>query len=323
MNNLIVLPRAISTLPMIPAETGHGYTVEFAMNAFLGGLAENSQATVRHGLRKAADEMGYEDAPLHMVPWDRIGYPELNQLVQRWRGTVSSASIRIYIYSVRGVVKSCMSHNLVHRDQYEPMLDVKAPKGTNRIGLGQYVKEKDRRRMLQSCGEDKRKALGKRDKAMLSILFGSGVRRSEATRLEIQDLNLKEGMFQVVVKGGNLVEKYLAAWAIEPLREWIDELANLNIKSGPILRRMSKGGKPLSPMSPNGLWRALGERCLYAGVPVMKPHDARRTLATDLISEHGLNIAKIALGHSNIATTAIYDMTDQNIMKKIFGKKTG
>ena len=89
--------------------------------------------------------------------------------------------------------------------------------------------------------------LGKRDKAMLSILFGSGVRRSEATRLEIQDLNLNEGMFQVVVKGDHLVEKYLAAWAIEPLREWI----------------------------------------------------------------------------ANIATTAIYDMTDQNIMKNIFGKKTG
>lgn len=299
------------------------YTVEFAMNAFLGRLAPNSRATVMHGLRKAADEMGYEDAPLQMVPWDRVGAPELLQLVQRWRGTVSNASIRIYIYSVRSVVESCVTHHLVHRDQYEPMRKVRAPKGTNRIGRGQYIKESERRRLLQSCDEDERKVLGKRDKAMLSILFGSGVRRAEASRLEIQDLNLDEGMFQVVVKGDHLVEKYLAAWAIEPLREWIAELASLKIKSGPILRRLSKGGKPLSHLSPNGLWRALGERCLYAGVPAIKPHDARRTLATDLIHEHGLNIAKIALGHANIATTAIYDMTDKNIMKNIFSKRTG
>ena len=46
------------------------------------------------------------------------------------------------------------------------------------------------------------------------------------------------------------------------------------------------------------------------------------TLATDLISEHGLNIAKLALGHRDIATTAIYDMTDRNAMQNIFSKKT-
>lgn len=321
-NNLIVSPRVHSTPTILSSERGHVYTVEFAMNAFLGRLADNSKATVRHGLRKAADELGYEDVPLQLVPWDHIDEPVLRQLVERWRGTVSNASIRIYIYAVRGVVESCVSHRLVHRDQYEPMRKVRAPKGTNRIGLGQYIKEKDRRRLLQSCEDDERKTLAMRDKAMLCILFGSGIRRAEATRLVIQDINLDEGTFQVVVKGDHLVEKYLTAWAIPPLREWIAELASLKIKSGPVLRRMSKGGKPLSPMSPNGLWRALGERCIHAGVQPIKPHDARRTLATDLISEHGLNIAKLALGHRDIATTAIYDMTDRNAMQNIFSKKT-
>lgn len=46
MSNLIVLPHTISTLPMIPAETGHRYTVEFAMNAFLGGWLKTARRQV-------------------------------------------------------------------------------------------------------------------------------------------------------------------------------------------------------------------------------------------------------------------------------------
>lgn len=308
--------------PSIPAsDRSHGYSVGFAMDAFLSRLAKNSRTTVLHGLRKAADELGYEEAPLQMVPWDQIGAPELAQMVEHWRGRSSNASIRIYLYAVRGVVESCVIHHLVHRDQYEPMRKVRAPKGEHHLGTGQYIKEKDRRRLLQSCDEDMRTVLGLRDKAMLCILFGSGVPRAEATRLQIQDLNLDEGMFQVTVKGDHLIDKYLAAWAIQPLREWLAELVRFNIHSGAILYRMSKGGKPLSPISPNGLWRALGERCRYAGVHVMKPHDARSTLASDLIREYGLNTTKTALGLADIATTAMYDVSDQNNIRDVFRKK--
>jgi site-specific recombinase XerD len=297
-------------------------TIEMALDAFLEPLAKNSRQTVLHCLRKAADDLGYEDTKLELVPWDRIGAGDLHQLVRCWRGTASSASIRVYIYAVRGVVESCVKLDLVDNNQFEPMRLIRVPKPPCRNGLGRYISEKERRQILQSCDSDERQVLGKRDKAMLGILFGSGARRAEATRLQIQDLNLTEATFTVAVNSNRLVEKYLAAWAIPPLRSWIAELKNRGITSGNILRRVSKGGKPLSNLSPNGLWRALGQRCLYAGVPAVKPYDARQTLGADLINENGLMVAKLALGHSDVTTTTTYNMIDRKDMQKIFNHKT-
>jgi integrase/recombinase XerC len=126
----------------------------------------------------------------------------------------------------------------------------------------------------------------------------------------------------LTTKGNNKDLKYLAAWAVAPIEEWLEELKKQGVLEGPILRRRSKTGRALGPMAPHAVWYALGERCIRAGTPIIKPHDARRTLATDLIEEHGLSKAKIALGHKNIATTAIYDMTDRNAMRRIFSEKS-
>ena len=305
-----------------PQDKANKCTMEMALHFFLEPLAKNSRHTVLHCLRKAADDLGYEGTTLDLVPWDRIGAAELSQLVQCWRGTVSHASIRVYIYAVRGIVKSCVKHDLVDRSQLEPMQLIRVPKPPCRNGLGRYINEKERRQILQSCDSDKRHVLGKRDKAMLSILFGSGARRTEATRLQIQELNLTQATFKVALNSNRSIEKYLAAWAIPPLQRWIAELKNQGITSGYILRRVSKGGRILSNLSPNGLWRALGQRCSYAGVPAIKPYDARQTLGADLINEHGLMVAKLALGHSDVTTTATYNMTDREDMQYIFNNKT-
>ncbi|UZE83997.1 tyrosine-type recombinase/integrase [Pseudomonas viciae] len=291
------------------------------MNVFLSRFAKNSRSTVLHGLRKAADGMGYQNIPLEGVPWDRIGASEIVQLVQQWRGTVSGASIRIYIFAVRGVIESCVKHHLVDPSQFEPIRVIRVPKPIGRDGLGRYIDEKDRRQILRSCDTDERQLLAKRDKAMLSILFGSGLHRAEATQLEIQDIDLTEATFTIIARGHRSVEKYLAAWSIAPLREWIRELAGQGITSGPLLRRISKGGRPLSKLSPNGLWRALGQRCIYAGVRTIKPHDARQTLGADLISQHGLMTAKLALGHSDVMTTTTYAVTSREEMKSTFRHK--
>jgi integrase len=318
-NNISRAP--VNTYPQ-PDSRSSGFTVEFALNAFLSRFSnKNSKATVLHGLRKAADDLGYEEISLEQVPWDRIGAPELVQLVEYWRGNASSASIRIYMFAVRGVVESCVIHHQVHREQYDPMTKVRGPKRDTSSENRQYVNECARRRLLKSCDEDERTNLAMRDKAMLSILLGSGVRRAEATLLEIKDLDLNEGTFQAWRTNGHFIGKYIAAWAIHPLREWLAELERWNIHSGAILYRISKGGKPLSPLTPNGLWRALGERCRFAGVDVIKPNDARSTLASDLIREHGLNTAKAVLSHADIATTAMYDTPEHKEIGAIFKNK--
>ncbi|MNH34698.1 site-specific tyrosine recombinase XerC [compost metagenome] len=88
------------------------------------------------------------------------------------------------------------------------------------------------------------------------------------------------------------------------------------------MRRLSKTGTILGDLEGNGLYNALKVRCTVAGVPFVRPHDARRTLATDLINEHGINIAQKALGHKNISTTAVYDMTDDDKLSSVFSART-
>jgi site-specific recombinase XerC len=298
------------------------FSMEQIIRAFLGPLAENSRITIRHALRRVADDLGYSDH-IHEVPWHMVDASVLRELVRRWHdGDMSNATIRIYVYAVRGLVQQCYTHGKVPLEQYALLKEVKCPRGRNRVGRGQYVQEKDRRALIRSCQEDERAVIGLRDLAMIALLFGAGLRRAEAASLQIEKLNLEEGTFRLVVKGGDYVEKYLAGWTIYHLRNWISKLNSQGQTSGPVLRKISKSGKALRNMTADGVYQALGARSERAGVKMVRPHDCRRSLATDLIRSHGLNVAKIALGHASITTTAIYDMTDKDAMRGIFSEKS-
>lgn len=294
--------------------------VASALSSFLRPLMPSSRETVLKCLREAADDMGAVDYEIHQIPWHKITSAGLNKLINGWtQEDLSKSTVRLRTYSVKGLLKSCFIHKLVPHEEFTliQLVNVTGDGGTE-AKRGRYVRERQQDEMVKSCVEDERNQIGVRDKAFIALLFGAGLRRSEAVSVVIEDLDLAEGQMVVVTKGGKTQTKYLPDWGIEYLAEWLDLLKLNEITTGPVLRRLSKSGRPLSGMSPGGLFVALEDRCIRAGVPVIRPHDARRTLATDMIHDHGLSFAKKALGHKNVQTTMIYDMTDDEAMRTVF-----
>lgn len=320
MNKVIAVSPNSLSLDALSGETAprRSYTVAQALLAYQSRLMDSSWVTIRYALSRAASDLGFYDYDLAEVPWNQVDAPVLQELVRRWSADMADSTVKLHVYAVRGLLRSCFTHGLISHLDYLLLDEVRTKGGVNEVGRGQYVEDGIRRELIASCSTDERKTLAARDLALIALLFGSGIRRAEAVNVAIENLDLGRGSFRVTVKGGRYVEKYLAGWAIKPLREWLAVLATQNQTTGPVLRRVSNGGRALADMKPNGLYVALEKRCIFAGVPVIKPHDARRTVATNLINAKGISFARIALGHSSITTTQRYDMTDSDEVRAHF-----
>ena len=323
MNDIARIPPSTQLVDsVIRADGMTRYTVEHALDAFRSRMMPSSWITVGYALTRAASDLGFYDFDLKDVPWEQVTYPVLQRLVGMWKSEMAGATLKLHVYAVRGLLRSCFTHGLITQHAYALLSEVKVGGDTNEVGRGKYVEELNRRKLIESCEADERRTLAVRDKAITALLFGAGIRRAEAVSLLIENLDLSQGSFRVTVKGGRFVEKYLAGWAIKHLQEWLGVLAEQGQTSGPVLRRVSNGGRALENMKADGLYKALKYRSIAAGIPVVKPHDARRTVATDLIRAKGISFAKIALGHKSITTTQRYDMTDSDEIRAHFRSQT-
>lgn len=317
------------------ATDGHRHGMDQVLRAFLAPLADSSREKVRMCLSRTALALGFENWPLEQVPWDRVDAPVVMELVARWRAELARPTLALYIYAVRGMARSCFLHDLMSAEQYEKLKAVQVPNYGEGDGRGQYVKPAWLDTLIRSCEDDERSALGLRDHALLALLYGSGIRRAEAVNLAREDLDLAGRRFRVVVKGGKKALRFLAPWAIEPIKLWLEEVdrqalatQNQPQPSGPVsrrrrpkplisaeglvLRRLSKAGRILGDLDGKGVYVVLKERCELAGIPFVRPHDARRTFATNFIKQHGIAAAQKVLGHKDISTTTRYDMTEDD-----------
>jgi len=148
--------------------------------------------------------------------------------------------------------------------------------------------------------------IGKRDRAMLSLLFSTGLRRSELCAVTVEMIEKRESRWVVANlngKGNRLRTVPLPLWVKESIDVWT---AAAGISIGPLLRRISKSGRIGPCLSPQSVLDIL---CVYADQSgfVARPHDCRRTFAT-LAHRGGARLEQVqrTLGHASLTTTEIY-----------------
>lgn len=153
---------------------------------------------------------------------------------------------------------------------------------------------------------------GVRDRAVLETLFSTGLRVSELTSLNRDDINLKSGEFTVVGKGGKARIVYLSQSAIQWLNRYLsarnDPYIPLFIRySGKKMEEQDFDGESLR-ISARSIQRMVKKYIKRSGVSVdATPHTFRHTFATGLLSEGAdLRSVQELLGHSNVSTTQIY-----------------
>jgi len=166
-------------------------------------------------------------------------------------------------------------------------------------------------------------ALGKRDKAVIEILYATGLRVTELIGLTMYNINLEVGSIRTVGKGSKERIVPMGSKAVDSLKDYLQ-------KSRPILlkKRYAAGGSRLflnsrgRPITRQGLWKIIKKYALMAGInKSVTPHTVRHSFATHLL-EGGADLrsVQIMLGHADISTTQIYTHVTGERLKEIHEK---
>ena len=152
-----------------------------------------------------------------------------------------------------------------------------------------------------------RRYLALRDAALIAILRGAGLRRSEVVKLEVRDFDAAAGSLEVREgKGGKDRTVYLPEAASEMVSRWLEVRGS---SPGALLVPIRKGGQlEIRPMTSDAVLKILQRRAKQAGVESFSPHDFRRTFCSDLL-DAGVDIVTVQklAGHASPVTTAKYD----------------
>ena len=156
---------------------------------------------------------------------------------------------------------------------------------------------------------DLKKPYGKRDRAILEVLYGCGLRVSEAANLRISNVFLDEGFVKIIGKGDKQRLVPLGEVAADAIRAYLPERPVPSERKNEDCLFLNRFGKPLSRIS---IFNLVKNQAMVAGIrKEISPHTFRHSFATHLI-ENGadLRIVQEMLGHESILTTEIYTHID-------------
>lgn len=198
-----------------------------------------------------------------------------------------------------------------------PAADLRAPRAWKTLPKFLSMDEVDR--LLES--PDTSQPRGVRDRALIELLYATGLRVSEMVSLRQQDLNLESGFLTCTGKGRKQrlvpVGEEAAAWLGRYLKDARPAL--LKKRSSPRLFVNARGGAALTRV---GFWKILKEYGRQAGVGSrLSPHVLRHSFATHLL-ERGADLRAIQmmLGHSDLSTTQIYTHVLEARLRAVYDK---
>jgi len=156
---------------------------------------------------------------------------------------------------------------------------------------------------------------GKRDRALLGLLIGCGLRRSEASGLAFEHIQQREGRWAIVDlrgKGNRIRTVPMPGWCKVVIDEWT---AAAQLTEGRVFRSLNNKGKLAGEiLLPQNIMEAVSKYGQLIGVPKLAPHDLRRTFAK--LAHKGraaLEQIQLSLGHASIQTTERYLGIEQNL----------
>lgn len=163
---------------------------------------------------------------------------------------------------------------------------------------------------------DTSKPLGKRDKAMLELLYATGLRVSELIKLKLNNINLGAGFLLTKGKGGKERLVPIGEKAISWTREYVETVRpSMIVKKSEILFFSNRG----MAMSRQNFWYIVKRYAFAAGIyRDISPHTLRHSFATHLLTGGAdLRSVQMMLGHSDISTTQIYTHITSQRLKEV------
>jgi integrase/recombinase XerD len=276
------------------------------------GLSENYQLLVRRVLETFAAwcRLRREKAAVADVVTRDIS----DFLAQRKSDGLAASSLRLEIIALKIFFRWLAARGLRPGDPAEAVLPPRAEQW-----LPDTLNESEIGKLLESVAGTT--ALDTRDKAMLELLYASGLRVSELTGARLEHLSLEEGWIRVTGKGRKTRLVPVGGAAREALELYLNaartKLVTKKTQSYIFLNR--NGGR----LTTARVWQIVKERARAAGLDPARvhPHLLRHSFATHLLANGAdLRVIQEMLGHADIATTQIYTHVDQRRLKEAHRK---
>lgn len=238
--------------------------------------------------------------------------------VTAWRASLEarrlgSSSINIRLSAIRKLAVEASDNGLLAPELVAGILRVKGVKAKgvrigNWLSLGQA-------QVLVSA-PDVTTVKGLRDRATLAILFGCGLRRSEAAALTFAHLRQLDGRWcivDLVGKHGRVRTVPMPAWVKVAIDAWTSAT---RLADGYVLRPVNRADRISGQrLGEKAVWQMLRRYAQVVGVPAIAPHDARRTCAKLCRAAGGqLEQIQLLLGHASVQTTERYLGTKQDLV---------
>ena len=238
--------------------------------------------------------------------------------VSAWRVALEarglgSVSINVRITAVRKLAVEAADNGLLAPELAAGITRVKGAKSIG-VRVGNWLSVQQAQKLLNAPDVTTNKGL--RDRAMLAILLGCGLRRSEVAALTLKHIQQRDNRWCIV----DLVGKHGRVRTI-PVPTWVKVAVDAwtsaaGLTEGHVLRPVGRGDRVLGErMTEKVVWQLLQPYAVAAGVPGIAPHDLRRSCAKMCRAAGGeLEQIQLLLGHASVQTTERYLGTKQDLV---------
>jgi site-specific recombinase XerD len=280
---------------------------------------DHSKMAVLNTLSSTSSRRVYQHAIEQFIAWycsePRLAFNRI--VVVRYRMHLESQGLAASTINQQLAAVRRLAHEAADSGLLSPELaaGISRVKGVKQLGhrSGNWLSQDQSAEVLTRARGDSLRA--KRDYAMLAMLLGCGLRRSELVALETDHVQTRQGHWAIVDligKGGHIRTVPIPRWAKQALDIWTSAA---QITEGRVFRAVGKMGKVWGKgISQNVVWYVVRRCCERAGLDHIAPHDLRRTCAKLCHSNGGeLEQIQFLLGHASVQTTERYLGCKQNL----------
>lgn len=290
--------------------------MEGYVNAFINylaierGLAKNTLESYGRDLKQFQNYMNDLNLEVEKDSNENMIQEYLKSLQTKGRAV---STISRNIAAIKAFYQYLVKENYLESDPSQSLDTPKVEKKLPKILSVHEVEELLKQPEIKSSG-------GLRDKAMLELLYATGIRVSELIALNISDINLDMGYVKCYGKGSKNRIVPLGSIAVKAVHDYIikGRMKVVRTYDEPALFINHHGGR----LTRQGFWKIIKKYAQEAGITKdITPHTLRHSFATHLL-ENGADLRSVQemLGHADISTTQLYTQIVKNPLKEVYDK---
>jgi integrase/recombinase XerD len=264
------------------------------------GLADNTVAAYRRDL---LDYLGFV-GEVAIKP-DTVG----DFVADLSRRGLATTTVARRVAAIRSFHRFLLDEG---RTQADPTVLIRTPKRPDAVPKALDVQEA----IALVEAPDLSTVAGRRDRAMLEVLYGTGCRVSELLGLDLGDLDLEDGVARVIGKGDRERTVPLGRQAVMTIRDWLVDRIELGPRSDALFVNL-RGAR----LSRQAVFEIVRANAIRAGLEPARvsPHVLRHSAATHMIEAGAdLRVVQELLGHANVKTTQIYTRVSAHHLREIY-----